>query len=220
MVQEIVQNVLVYVVMTTILRGLVSDKGFLEIFRFVSGLILILLFISPVLSVLSWDAGWFRKLEKNIFQVDKRQLEQEMRVADGSFEKILRKECEQKLKKQIRKIVRENGQYSGEVDVSLVEGKNGTWSIGHIRMTVGQGAQEAMSHSGQEAGQDSKGARDGEKIPKVGKIVVGSGNHGKMQEEQDGLCEDTQTRLLKKKICKKYRLSQEVVDVWKINGEY
>lgn len=219
MVQEMVQNVLVYVVMTTILRGLVSDKGFLEIFRFVSGLILILLFISPILSVLSLDAGWFQKLEKNIFQVDKRQLEQEMRVADGSFKKVLRRECEQKLKKQMRKMARENGQLSQEVEVSLEEGENGTWSIGRIHMTVGQGSQEAMSHSDGNARQDGDAAQ-GRKISEIKKIVVGPGRGETIQEQKGAFCEDRDTRLLKKKICQKYQLSQEVVDVWKINGEY
>lgn len=208
MVREIIQNLLVYVVMVTVLRGLISDKGFLEIFRFVSGLILILLFISPVLSVFSLDTVWYQKLQENIFKIDKMQLEQEMRVADGSFEKVLLKECEKQVEQQLREIVQENGQVSQEVDVALKKGKDGEWSIEQIQMTIGEKAQETMAR------------RDGEtQIEQVQKIVIDSEQEQSVGEGGQDFLEDNDTRKVKKKICKKYQLSEEVVDVWKINGE-
>lgn len=215
MIQEIVQNVLVYVVMTTILRGLISDKGFLEVFRFVSGLILILLFISPVLSVFSLDAEWYRKLEENIFQVDKKQVEQQMRVADGSFEKVLLQECEKQVEQQIRDFSEENGQISQEVDVSLNVKEDGTWSVGQIQMTIGQEVQETLSRGKDQSDQDGKQ----ENIEKIQKIVIDTGQNQTTEREGQNFQEDGETRRLKKKICKKYQLSEKVVDVWKINGE-
>lgn len=199
MIREIVQNLLVYVVMITILKGLVSEKGFLEIFRFVSGMILILLFVSPVLSVLSLDAGWYEKLEKNIFQIDQSQMEQEMRVADGSFEKILQKECESQLEQQIQDLAKEEGQKVRQVEVSMNK-EEGNWEIDGVCMEL-----TAEENS-------QKTAESEKQISPVDKIVVDS-NYEK-QKKTEGQ-EDEDTLRLKKKICKKYQLSGKKVNVWK-----
>lgn len=213
MVQEIVRNMLVYVVMVTILKGLISDKGFWEIFRFVSGLILILLFISPMMSVLSLGGGWYQKLEENIFQIDKKQLEQEMKIADGNFEKILRKECKSQIEQQIRELALENGQTVREVETALETEEDGTWSVTQIHMTIENETQEVMSRSGQETSGKEEGS-----VEKIQKIVIGREQNQAVREEQD-LLEDRDTRKLKKKICNKFQLKEKEVDVWKINGK-
>ena len=50
---QMIQNILVYVIMINVLQGLVTSQGFREIFRFVGGMILIVLCVSPILSRIS-----------------------------------------------------------------------------------------------------------------------------------------------------------------------
>lgn len=209
MLGEWIQNILVYVVITTVLRGLISNKGFLEIFRFVSGLILILLFASPALSLLSLDGGWYERLEENIFQIDKEQMEEELRVAEGSFAKILQRECEEQMEGQLREMTEETGQSLEEVKVSLEKEEDGSWSVSQVSMILSEPVQEVMAPSGETSRQ----------VADIQQIRIDQIPEEKNREEKRQVWEDGETRSLKKRICQKFNLSQEEVDVWKINGE-
>ena len=123
MVQEMIQNILVYVMMTAVLKGLVSNDGFLEIFRFVSGLILILLFVGPVISLFSAEDNWYRRLEENIFEVDYSQVEQEMTVAQGRFEEILHEECREQIEQQIKELIQKEGLQPVIIEVETIQKK-------------------------------------------------------------------------------------------------
>lgn len=209
MLQQIVQNILVYVVMVTVLKGLVGNEGFLEIFRFVSGMILILLCVSPILGVVSGDQAWVRRLQKNIFQEDLAQLEQEAQLAEGSFEEILLRECEAQLEQQLQELAQTQGEQVGEVEVDMEKNEEGDLAVAAVSMSV-------LGENGQ--------TQEDAVVP-VEKIVVTAGaeasaspesgrEEGKVMETQDA-----KTRKLKKKICEQYELSGEVVIVWRENGE-
>ena len=95
MVGQMIQNILVYVVMINVLEGLVSSESFREIFRFVGGLILIVLCVSPVLSKISDTDKVGQFLQERLFQEDMDQLNIETKLAEGSFEKIMLKQCKE-----------------------------------------------------------------------------------------------------------------------------
>lgn len=192
MVQEIIQNILVYVVMTAVLRGLVSNKGFLEIFRFVSGLILILLFAGPVVSIFSSENSWYRQLEENIFEVDYRQMEQEMAIAQGQFENILYEECRIQIRQQVKELIQQEGLQAERVRVEIVQ-KGEEILIKEIQAKV-------------------KKASNQEKIVEQIKIDLGD-------EQEKYRKTDKETKLLQKRICEKFELKKEEVKVWKENGE-
>lgn len=214
MIREIVQNILVYVVMTTILKGLVSNKGFLEIFRFVSGMILLLLFLSPVVSALSIDTGWYEKLEENILQVDRKQIEQELAVAEGSFEEVLLRECESQVRQQLRDLAEDAGQKPQQIQVSMKKSEEGEVFVERIQLKVKEETQQAMAKMEKEEDESQSYVESVENI----KIDSGTGSQ-REQEDRGSVREDEDTRMLKKKICKKFSLSKGAVDVWKTNGK-
>ena len=76
MIRQMIQNILVYVFMINILQGLVAREGFREIFRFVGGMILIVLCISPVLSQISDSDTIGKFLEERIFREEMTRLKQ------------------------------------------------------------------------------------------------------------------------------------------------
>ena len=86
---QMIQNILVYVIMINVLQGLVTSQGFREIFRFVGGMILIVLCVSPILSRISDTDQIGKYLEEKLFQGEMDQLEQETKLAEGDFEKIM-----------------------------------------------------------------------------------------------------------------------------------
>ncbi len=195
MIKKMVQNILVYVMMTTVLKGLVSNKGFLEIFRFVSGLILILLFVSPVVSLFSSEENWYRRLEENIFEIDYSQMEQEMTVAQGRFEEILSEECQIRIKKQVREIVKEEGLSPENIQV-ITRKEEGKVLIEEILVEI-------------------KEKKWGSSDSIVEDIEITLEKNQKAESRKT----DKETKLLKKYICENFELSEEAVKVWKISGE-
>lgn len=203
MIQEVVQNILVYVIVMAVLKGLVSHPGFLEIFRFVSGLILVLLFAIPILSVLSEGNRWYERLEENIFHVDRQQLQQELQVADGSFEDILVEECEEEMERQLAEIASEERQEVERVHVKI-EYSGGEAEVKSVEMIIGDGAKQASAQAVDE-------------VTPVEQIVIGGG--AEREDRKKVRRSDSQTRAIQKKICQRYGLPKEVVAVWKKSGK-
>lgn len=50
--QEWIRQIIIYVILVTVLRGLIMKPQYEQYFRFFSGIVLILLVVSPVLRVL------------------------------------------------------------------------------------------------------------------------------------------------------------------------
>ena len=93
--QKVIQSVLVYILIVTVLRGIVKNPRYGQYFQFFSGVILILILISPVLSLFRSEDGWYRYLEENMLQLDRNRIDSEMRIADV------------KLKEQYQKAIQE-----------------------------------------------------------------------------------------------------------------
>ena len=53
--QEWIRQIIIYVILVTVLRGLIMKPQYEQYFRFFSGIVLILLVVSPVLRVLHQD---------------------------------------------------------------------------------------------------------------------------------------------------------------------
>lgn len=76
--QKVIQSVLVYILIVTVLRGIVKNPRYGQYFQFFSGVILILILISPVLSLFRSEDGWYRYLEENMLQLDRNRIDSEM----------------------------------------------------------------------------------------------------------------------------------------------
>ena len=66
--KEFVQNILIYTIIITVLRGLITGPKYRQYFQFFSGVILILLFLGPVLSLFRSDRDWYRVLEEKLLR--------------------------------------------------------------------------------------------------------------------------------------------------------
>ena len=55
--QEWIRQIIIYVILVTVLRGLIMKPQYEQYFRFFSGIVLILLVVSPVLRVIHQDTA-------------------------------------------------------------------------------------------------------------------------------------------------------------------
>ena len=99
--QKVIQSVLVYILIVTVLRGIVKNPRYGQYFQFFSGVILILILISPVLSLFRSEDGWYRYLEENMLQLDRNRIDSEMRIADGKWDVKLKEQYQKAIQEQI-----------------------------------------------------------------------------------------------------------------------
>ncbi len=90
---DFIKSVLIFTLLVTVMKGLINSESFRMYFKFFSGLVLILLMITPLVNFLSGDNGWYSLLEQEIFNFNLEGINDELEVADGKFEEIIREQC-------------------------------------------------------------------------------------------------------------------------------
>ena len=204
MVDQMIQNILVYVVMINVLEGLVSSESFREIFRFVGGIILIVLCVSPVLSQISDTDKVGQFLQERLFQGDMDQLNIETKLAEGSFEKIMLKQCKAELEKQVGIMAEKEGEEARQVEVKLKKDQEGNLQLKKVTMVLEEDSVPAAV-----SGDNS--------IIRVQDIRIAPGTDPGGTEEN--VRKDADTAKLQVQICKKYELSKKKVIVWRKCGK-
>lgn len=198
MLQQMIRNILVYVIMINILQGLVSSESFREIFRFVGGMILIVLCISPVLSNISDTDMIGKYLQEQLFQGELDQLKQETALAQGNMENVMLDECRKELERQLTQIAGQQGEENVQASVSLKKDSNGMLKLKKVTMILPENAVQT-------AAKDDKNSIHVEDI-----VIDGDSQSGET---------DSGTRKLKQTICEKYELPGKKVIVWRKSGE-
>lgn len=204
MVGQMIQNILVYVVMINVLEGLVSSESFREIFRFVGGIILIVLCVSPVLSQISDTDKVGQFLQERLFQEDMDQLNIETKLAEGSFEKIMLKQCKEELEKQVGIMAEKEGEEARQVEVKLKKDQEGNLQLKKVTMVLEEDSVPAAV-----SGDNS--------TIRVQDIRIAPGTDPGGTEEN--VRKDADTAKLQVQICKKYELSKKKVIVWRKCGK-
>lgn len=188
--KELVQSILVYVVIVSMLKGLISNPKYSQYFQFFSGIIMILIMLSPILSLLNQENGWYDILEENILQMDLENVKAEMEIADGRFEEMVEKEYEETAAKQVVLMAEKEGILIESAEVEVTQ-EDGELTIGKI--TVVAGEREALE-------------TDAYSIE-----TIRIGEEKKVQEEDHSKT----ARVLRRKLCDCFAVGEEQVQIWK-----
>lgn len=121
---DFIKSVLIFTLLVTVMKGLINSESFRMYFKFFSGLVLILLMITPLVNFLSGDNGWYSLLEQEIFNFNLEGINDELEVADGKFEEIIREQCKKDIKEQVIKLADNRGINIKNIDISLAEQDN------------------------------------------------------------------------------------------------
>lgn len=190
--KQLVQNVLVYVVIVTVLRGLISNPRYSQYFQFFSGIIMILLMLSPILSVFNFENEWYSFLEEKVLQMDLEHIKEEMNIADGKFEEMVKEEYKETIKKQVVVMAEEKGVQAEEVSVEILQGET-EWQIAEIAVMAGTIPKDG--------GEKEKLSVEAVQIEQKGKGDINN-------ISKDELA-------LKKQICSYFAIGEDKVHIWK-----
>lgn len=94
MVEEIltvIKNITVFILLFSLITNLFSNSKYDRYFRFVEGLIVIMIVMAPLFSWFTSDRFLDECLEKNIFEMENRSYEDEIRVIEEQRDQMLKK---------------------------------------------------------------------------------------------------------------------------------
>ena len=198
---EFIQNILIYVVIITVLRGIITNDIYKQYFKFVSGMVMILLMMSPVLNFIYDDGEWYRKVEEVIIQSDIDDINDELKTAEGGFEDMLMKNCKSVIAEKVEKLAEKEGIVIGSVDVGI-KNKNDEIDIYNIDVEIITDNKKDVSQK----------RDDGEKeIDRVTVDVINIGNEKKIRKKEK--LSDNELHL-QSDICDYFILEKDRVTLW------
>ena len=115
--EKIICNVLVFTIITSVLKGLIIKDEYKQYFQFFCGLIMILIVITPFIDFLSSDNDYYDILQKNIYSLEIKDSIGSIKTADGKMRDVLVRQCESKIEGQIKKMAQKDGVDCKSVDV-------------------------------------------------------------------------------------------------------
>ncbi|MDE6567986.1 MAG: stage III sporulation protein AF [Lachnospiraceae bacterium] len=117
--EEWVQRIAIYIVLVTVLRSLIGKPQYQQYFRFVSGLILILLLITPVLGLLKDNSSLYRILNQYVYQQDLDDITSSLQLAEGQMRELIREEYKDTVSSQVMELAERQGLVVQEIQVTL-----------------------------------------------------------------------------------------------------
>lgn len=193
--KELIQNILVYVVIVSVLRGLITNPKYSQYFQFFSGIIMILIMLNPLLSFFYAETAWYDLLEGNILKMDLAEIEGEIKIADESFQDVVKQEYADTVKNQVTRMADENGIELENVDVVLEENEGGL-TIAEI--------------TGKTTNIEEKKSEDLISIEtmQIGEEVQSQKVYGQENNSKG-------VRTLRRQICNQFVLGEDKVHLWK-----
>ena len=190
--KQLVQNILVYVVIVSVLKGLITNPKYSQYFQFFSGIIMILLLMSPVLTVLKYESRWYDILEEKVLQMDLDGIKEEMKIADEKFAGMVEEEYKQALRGQVENMAEVHGVGIKEADVEI------TWSGEEWEI-------EEVSVITEEASQT------GQQEDRISIETVETWKDNKIRQENTS----KNAKALRKDICSSFVVGEDKVHIWK-----
>lgn len=193
--KELIQNILVYVVIVSVLRGLITNPKYSQYFQFFSGIIMILIMLSPLLSFFNAETAWYDLLEGNILKMDLAEIEGEIKIADENFQDVVKQEYADTVKNQVTRMADENGIELENVDVVLEEDEGGL-TIAEI--------------TGKTTNIEEKKSED---LISIETIQIGKEVQSQEVHRQENNSKGVRT--LRRQICNQFVLGEDKVHLWK-----
>ena len=201
---QFIQNILIYVVIITVLRGIITNDIYKQYFKFVSGLVMILLMISPILNFIYDDGEWYKKIEETIMQSDIEDVNDELKAADGGFEDMIIKNCKSEIEDKVEKMAEKEGVRTGDIDVDIKK-EDDEISLCSIDVEVIKNNKDVYQKGDSEENKSDSIQVDAIKIGEVGKSEKTSDNKQKLSDSE---------KKLKSDICDYFVLGKDRVTLW------
>lgn len=207
-----IKSVLIFTLAVTLMKSLVNNESFKIYFKFFSGLVLILLMLSPLINFLSGDGSWYSRLEEEIFNFNMEGINDELKVADGMFEEIIKEECKENIKGQIENLAQKRNVNIADIDIMLDEKSSSIQVVSVDIRTIGEDREKEMEDKLTDGNIDinvdveAVNVMSGEE----GKSEEGNNNNTGVMREAEG----KNIKMLKNDISSYFLIKEAAINIW------
>lgn len=113
------QRIVIYVILVTVLHSLAGRAQYQQFFRFVSGLVLIFLLLSPLIHFFGGNVDIYHSISNYFYRQDMEDIGKLMQSAQGKMQKMMEKEYADALRTQIGEMAREQGLKVQNISVQM-----------------------------------------------------------------------------------------------------
>lgn len=190
--KQLIQEILIYVILVSALKGLISNPKYGQYFRFVSGVTMVLLMLSPLLSIFDYENEWYTILEEKVLQMDLGEIQGEMEIADEKFAGMVKQEYEQIAARQVQVLAQEAGVAVEEATVEIVQ-ENGEWRMEAVTVVT-----KEFSDKEQKGGAFA-----------IETIRIGEDKRVRIEDDSQS------ANSLRQQICSYFVIGEDKVHIWK-----
>lgn len=156
--RELIFNILVFTIVTSVLKCLIIRDEYKQYFQFFCGLIMILIVMTPIIKFFGADNDFYNILNEHIYSSEFKDSVGELKNAEGNLKKQVVAQCEKKIEKQIKDMAEKNN-----VECSGVKVKTRTsgdeLEIVSVIVNTSSGAVAAYSNTAKKSSSLTKNER-------------------------------------------------------------
>src|SRR5690554_496004 len=112
-----VRNTVIYLILNTIIMNLLGNSSYKKYVSIVSGMILLLIVLSPFLKLLNMEGIMDYYLNSNIYQIEARNFESELKLMEEKQREEVFADYKDNIRDQVEELVSEEGLYIYEFDL-------------------------------------------------------------------------------------------------------
>lgn len=116
---EWVRNIVIFLILNTIIMNLLGNSSYKKYVSIVSGMILLLIVVSPFLKLLGMDKILDYYLNTNIFQSDMSNIQSELRLMENKQKNVVLSGFKDAVSDQVADILQEDGLYLHDMDIVI-----------------------------------------------------------------------------------------------------
>lgn len=147
--RELIFNILIFTIVTSVLKCLIIKEEYKQYFQFFCGLIMVLIVITPVIKFFEADTDFYNILNKHIYSSELKNSVSELENAEGNLKKGVISQCEKKIEKQVMGMAEKNNVTCSGVEVKT-KTKGDELEIVSVVVNTKAGAVAAYSNTGEE----------------------------------------------------------------------
>ena len=116
-IYEWVRNIVIYLILNTIIMNLLGSSSYKKYISIVSGMILLLIVVSPFLKLLNMDGILDYYLNSNIYQSDVSGFQKELSLMEDKQKDVVFAGFKDRIKEQVSDVLQDGGLYLYDVEV-------------------------------------------------------------------------------------------------------
>ncbi len=195
-----IRNIVIYMILNTIIMNLLGDKSYKKYISIVSGMILVLIVISPILKLTNIEDNLDYFLQSNEYSLEASEFKNDLNRMDEAQSEAIFAEYENKLREQVKEQLKEESLTVTDFDVTIDKNTKST--------TFGELLQiDIKATTEQTSAQDNGRALDIEAI-EIDRISM-----GKKEQEQKERPPSPLEILVKNKLSDFYNIEQGNINI-------